>query len=123
LGSQAIILSTRTIAHRRFFGLLRREHVEITAGRGIQTLARRRAAVTPPATPRSGVRTLPEKQTETMPGRGLLNTAAGASAAYMGVTQEIGDLKRMVAQLVQQFQHSQHPDVPAHLVATLRQLI
>lgn len=119
LGTQAIILSTRTITHKRFFGLLRREHVEITAGRGIQTLARRRASAAnaPPRTSRQ------EAPSESMPGRGLLNTPAGASAAYLGVTQEIGDLKRLVAQLVQQFQHSQHPDVPGHLVATLRQLL
>lgn len=127
LGTQAIILSTRTIAHKRFFGLLRREHVEITAGRGIQTLARRRALASslgPDSAATSAPRNWqPESPADQMPGRGLLNTPAGASAAYLGVTQEIGDLKRMVAQLVQQFQHSQHPDVPSHLVATFRQLL
>lgn len=124
LGAQAIILSTRTVDHRRFFGLLRREHVEITAGRGIQTLSRRRSLGS--AGQRQNNADSPSRSappSEAMPGRGLLSTPAGASAAYLGVTQEIGDLKKMVADLVQQFQHSKHPDIPEQLVGTLRHLL
>ena len=35
LGSDAVILHTRKIAHRRWLGLRRVEIVEITAGRGV----------------------------------------------------------------------------------------
>ena len=126
LGTAAVILSTRTVQERRLLGLLRKEHVEITAGKGLRTMPRRRPGVNPPPAAqqaqgllnavgqlglKSGVR--PDAATtSTTPGRDLLNTPAAASAAYLGVTQEIGDLKKLVADLTRHVRHSKAADVP-----------
>ena len=120
LGAHAVILSTRTVHERRLLGLVRREHVEITAGTGMRAMARRQPA--PPRLapgPTLGLTgTMPAQ-----PGRDLLNTPAAASAAYLGVTQEIGDLKQMVANLLVQFRHSQTPDVPPALFPAYQRLL
>src|SRR5215212_580824 len=56
MGHAAVILHTRSYTKRAWLGLVRREFVEITAGKGITVPERRRAApaniVEPAATPR-----------------------------------------------------------------------
>ncbi len=126
LGPSAVILSTRTAYEKRWLGLLRREVVEITAGRGVRTMPRRR-----PAMPRPPVRpTQPSRQlldalaaasarpatasaASGPPGRDLLCTPAGVNATYLGFAQEVGDLKKVVGTLVDQFRRQQAPDIPA----------
>lgn len=113
LGPSAVILATRSIQERRFLGLVKREHVEITAGRGLrrpQPSPQRRPVPQPQAAPSA-------------PGRELLGTGAAASAAYLGVTQEVGELKKLVTDLTIQFQNSKTPDLPDLLAPVYRRLI
>lgn len=117
LGPSAVILATRSVQERRFLGLMKREHVEITAGRGL-----RRPQPTPQPTPqRRPVSQSPA--TPSAPGKELLGTSAAASAAYLGVTQEVGELKKLVTELTIQFQNSKTPDLPDALAAVYRRLI
>src|SRR5208282_5636312 len=77
MGPSAVILHTRTYRRRQWLGLRRREVVEVTAGRGLN-LSDRPARRSPPAA------AIP-----TAPGRKLLETPAGQSAAVLGLTHEM----------------------------------
>ncbi len=123
LGAGAVILSTRNVTTRRLLGLIRREHVEITAGRGLRPNQRRRPTL--PARPNgNAVETPPAglKGSISQPGS-LMETPAAASAAYLGVTQEVGDLKKVVAGLVEQVQNARTPELPEHLAPHFRRLL
>ena len=128
LGTAAMILSTRKVQARRFLGLLKSEHFEITAGRGLRAVPpRARPGVTQQArglmeaAGQVGLHGLASTSrpdaahvsAAAAPSRDLLNTPAAASAAYLGVTQEIGDLKKLVGELARHVHHKQTPDVPA----------
>ena len=137
MGSDAIILHTRTFQIRTLLGLRRREMVEITAGRGIGIAERRRpsaarAAPVPPPTAsgtysRSGaiVRRAPasESQTPADSGRQLLETPAGTGAAMLSISREMESLKTMVKDLVTQTRQRAAPNVPQELFDYYMQLI
>jgi flagellar biosynthesis protein FlhF len=137
MGSDAIILHTRTFHIRTLLGLRRREMVEITAGRGIGIAERRRpsaarAPVTPPpgnsgTYSRSGaiVRRAPgaENPNPAENGRQLLETPAGTGAAMLGISREMESLKLMVKDLVTQTRQRQAPNVPQELFDYYMQLI
>src|SRR5947209_4431668 len=80
MGTDAVILHTRTFQTRAWLGLRRREMVEITAGRGIGIAERRRqtAARNAPAAPatyaRPGAITRRPVESRAMNGRELLET-------------------------------------------------
>ena len=113
LGTSAVILSTRSVQTRRLLGLLKSEHVEITAGRGLR--------VNVPAKPR------PKKEPayETPPTgtygptgrknkpRDLLDTPGGTGAAVLGMKDEVGQLKSLVVELTEQVRNSRAGDLPA----------
>jgi flagellar biosynthesis protein FlhF len=129
MGSEAVILHTRTFQTRAWLGLRRREMVEITAGRGIGIAERRRPA---PATrqgvssatygrPGTSVRRAPELRPPN--GRELLETPAATGAAMLSISQEVAALKTMVKDLVVQTRLRQSPNIPEELFDLYTRLI
>jgi flagellar biosynthesis protein FlhF len=131
MGSEAVILHTRTLQRRGWLGFRRREVVEITAGQGIN-IARpthRPAARAPAALVRKPVQidVTPHgddgRSGTASPGRGLLQSPAAASAVMLGLSEQVNGLKSMVADLVRQNRSSRAPDVPEDLFDYYLQLI
>ena len=143
MGSDAVILHTRTFYTRHWLGLRRREMVEITAGKGLNVGGRRRF-VAEPAPSAQVTRTTgaglgayrsrparePERALATTAaggggggGRALMETPAATSAAMLSVSKEISDLKSLVKDLVTTNRKGQCPQVPDELVDYYIQLI
>jgi len=132
MGTDAIILHTRTLQMRRWLGLRRREIIEITAGKGLNVGARnlnraapRKAAVNPAATyGRPGLRSAGDAPRNAVEGsRQLMETPAANSAALLGLTQEMTSLKSMVKDLITQTRHQQSPNIPEDLFDYYMQLV
>ena len=133
MGSEAVILHTRTFQTRAWLGLRRREMVEITAGRGMGIPERRRpvpprGAVAPTnalgyTRPGAVVRRPAEAVNPIVNGRQLLETSAGTGAAMLSISQEMAALKSMVKDLVTQTQRKQAPNVPQELFDCYMQLV
>lgn len=136
MGSDAIILHTRTYQRRLWLGLRRQEVVEITAGKGLQTAGRspRRAPVSPRANAAASKPLVPAgyaaaatgavSSTGSLPpGRALLETPAANHAVMLGLSQEMTALKTMVKDLVTQTRQRQAPQVPEELFDYYMQLI
>jgi flagellar biosynthesis protein FlhF len=141
MGSDAVILHTRTFQTRQWWGLRRREMVEITAGKGINVGARHVRRQQPqtkvPATAAAGVygraglvggdsvangngaapRTMAEG------GRQLLETPGVQSVALLGLTQEMSALKGIVKDLVTQTRVKQTPQIPEEFFDYFVQLL
>ena len=125
MGTDAVILHTRTLQQRRWLGLRRREMVEITAGRGSGIAERRRqAAVRSAPQPvrrsngiyeRPGMETRQLADTRAPMGRSLLETPAATGAAMISISQEVAALKTMVRDLVVQTRQRQTPNIPEEL--------
>jgi len=123
MGTDAVILHTRTFQTRAWLGLRRKEMVEITAGRGIGIAERRRQSApsargpaAPPATyGRPG--TVTRRAIESRPAstREFLETPAATGAAMLSISQEMSALKSMVKDLVVQTRQRQAPNVPEEL--------
>jgi len=130
MGTDAVILHTRTFHTRVWLGLRRREMVEITAGRGIGVgdRTRRAASRTPVSSPtyvRPGnvTRSVPEPRQLSDGGRQLLETPAATSAAMLSISQEVANLKLMVKDLVTQTRQRQTPNIPEELFDQYMHLI
>ena len=132
MGTDAIILHTRTLQMRRWLGLRRREIIEITAGKGLNVGARnlnraapRKAVANPTATyGRPGLRSAGEAPRNAVEGsRQLMETPAANSAALLGLTQEMTSLKAMVKDLITQTRHQQSPNIPEDLFDYYMQLV
>jgi len=132
MGTDAIILHTRTLQMRRWLGLRRREIIEITAGKGLNVGARnlnraapRKAAANPTATyGRPGLRSAGDAPRNAVEGsRQLMETPAANSAALLGLTQEMTSLKAMVKDLITQTRHQQSPNIPEDLFDYYMQLV
>ena len=134
MGSDAVILHTRTLHTRVWLGLRRREMVEITAGRGIGIAERRRpsaARTTPvqaapaPTYSRTGpiTRRAPEAISVAENGRQLLETPAGTGAAMLGIAKEMESLKAMIKDLVTTHRQRQAPNVPTEFFEFYTQLL
>jgi flagellar biosynthesis protein FlhF len=130
MGTEAVILHTRTFHTRVWLGLRRREMVEITAGRGIGIgdRTRRAAARTPIASSaysRTGniARAMPESRQMTDGGRQLLETPAATGAAMLSISHEVASLKLMVKDLVTQTRQRQTPNIPEELFDHYMRLI
>jgi flagellar biosynthesis protein FlhF len=123
MGTDAVILHTRTFQTRAWLGLRRKEMVEITAGRGIGIAERRRQSAPSargPSAPaglygRPG--TVTRRMIETRPSsaREFLETPAATGAAMLSISQEVASLKSMVKDLVVQTRQRQAPNVPEEL--------
>src|SRR5437773_3510508 len=93
MGSEAVILHTRTYHMRYCFGLRRREIVEITAGRGlgVKPAAKMKQPVfvsAPETAPAAPVNPIAN-------GQALLGSAVAGNAAIIGITTEVANLKSM----------------------------
>lgn len=140
MGSDAVILHTRTFYTRHWLGLRRREMVEITAGKGLNVGRRRFVAEPAPsaqptrtsaaglAAYRSGAGSR-ELAPVAAPkgagggGRALMETPAATSAAMLSISKEMNDLKSLVKDLVNSNRQKQCPQVPEELVDYYVQLI
>src|SRR3954463_12031661 len=116
MGSDAVILHTRTFYTRHWLGLRRREMVEITAGKGLNVGRRRFVAEPAPSaqptrvTSGAGLAAYRSGGRELMPagaskaaggggmggGRALMETPAATSAAMLSISKEVSDLKSLV---------------------------
>lgn len=121
LGSEAVILHTRTVQRKRWLGLRKLECFEITAGRDVNVRNRGRVEPAAAATPaaRAYGATTPVKPaapaTAASGGQKLMDTPAVGTAALLGLTTEMNSLKSMVKDLVSQVRHQKSPQVPEEL--------
>jgi flagellar biosynthesis protein FlhF len=133
LGADAVILHTRTYQRRHWMGLRCREVVEITAGKGNRSAkgdhpAPRRPRPAPqiPAAYRAVASSSAAAQHSpkpSPPGQQLLQTPAAGHAIMLNLTQEMGQLRSMVKDLVVQTRQKQVPNIPEHLFEYYTQLI
>src|SRR3954469_7059804 len=135
MGSDAVILHTRTFHTRYFLGLRRREMVEITAGKGLnlpdrhsrRQIPSRQQNASGPAAYRAAsanqAAQLAAPRNAVEESRVFMETPAASSAAILGVSQELSALKHMVKDLVQQTRVQQAPQVPEEMFEYYTQLI
>ena len=146
MGSDAVILHTRTFYTRHWLGLRRREMVEITAGKGLNVGRRRFVAEPAPSAQPTrvaagsgglaayrgsgggGRAALSRGDGEVSRGgpdggRALLDSPAGTSAAMLSISKEVSDLKSLVKDLVSTNRQATCPQVPEELVDYYVQLI
>ena len=129
LGTEAVILHTRTIQLKRWMGLKRVEMFEITAGRGVNVV--NRSTPTKPATPAiKSVKPLPtpqqirqQAQADRPDPKAFLQMPAASNAAILGLTDEVTQLKGMMKDLVSQVRHQKSPQVPEELFEQYMSLI
>jgi flagellar biosynthesis protein FlhF len=104
-GRTAVILTTRTVSRRGVLGLASKPYVEITAARDVTDLpdavGQNRLPVIPPA---------PQGE-------------ASGTRANRAVLTELGAVKTMIGELVQETRRTRHPRVPAELFEHYRRLI
>ena len=137
MGSDAVILHTRTFYTRHWLGLRRREMVEITAGKGLNVGRRRFVAEAAPSaqptrTTSAGLGAYRSGSRELAPagapkaaagGRALMETPAATSAAMLSISKEVSDLKTLVKDLVTTNRSRACPQVPEELLDYYVQLI
>jgi flagellar biosynthesis protein FlhF len=133
MGSDAVILHTRTFQTRRWWGLRRREMVEITAGKGINVGARHVRRPQPQTKPvansgvygRNGANIIAAAAARgpVDNGKQLLETPGAQSVALLGLTQEMTALKGMVKDLVTQTRAHRTPQIPEEFFDYYVQLI
>jgi flagellar biosynthesis protein FlhF len=132
MGSEAVILHTRTLQTRRWLGLRRCEVVEITAGRGLNVGHRaiRRTVETRGASTglyaRSGRADVPAPRAmagvaAAGPAR-LLDTPAAGAAAMLAITHDINALKVMVGDLLNENRRASSPQIPEEMFPYFTQL-
>jgi flagellar biosynthesis protein FlhF len=114
MGSDAVILHTRTFQQRHWLGLRRQEVVEVTAGKGVNVPDRRRGAEVVKR-PAGDSRTVPTAPGPEANRRQLLESPVAGNAMIMSLSQEMGALKSMVQDLVTQTRQKQAPQVPEEL--------
>ncbi len=126
IGSDAVILHTRTYQQRYWMGLRSRPVVEITAGhggRGERSAPRRpRTSPAGPAAYRAAA-SLPADPKPAAPGRQLLQTPAAGHALMISLNEEMSQLRSMVKDLVIQTRQKQVPNIPENLFEYYTQLI
>jgi len=132
MGSEAVILHTRSFTTRQWMGLRRKEMVEITAGKGVNVVSRPvKKAAAAPAVPaalyarQQGAIKLPPPASRgpVENGKALLDSPAAGSAIMLSISQEMASLKTMVTDLVRQTNHAKAPNVPQDLFEYYQQLI
>lgn len=122
MGSEAVILHTRTYQQRKWMGLRRHEVVEITAGKGLNVRPRtRRPAPAGQCMPPAWEADRPV--TNRSPGKALLESPAVSVAMLTGINHEMAQLKVMMKGLVVQTQKSQAPQIPEELFEYYTHLI
>lgn len=145
MGSDAVILHTRTVQKRRWMGLRKNEIVEITAGSGLNVQSRpvRRAAGGAAAAGTqanklrgardggaivahggAGVRPAGQAQQQSnQPGKDLLDTPAAGRAMMMSISTEVRELRGVLEDLVKRTKREAAPQVPEDLFEHYTHLI
>lgn len=130
LGSDAVILHTRTFQIRKWFRSY--EMVEVTAGKGFNIGARKpRASASPapaPARPNAPIAGTYSKQSiaprnAIEGGKQILETPVAQSAALLGLTQEMTSLKTLITDLISQHRAKQHPQIPEEMFGYYESLL
>lgn len=111
MGAGAVVLATRTFELKRWMGLVRSRHVEITAGKGYRTIPRRGIAA------RESSEHLPAS-----PAADALSAPAAVGASYLGVSQEIADLRKVIGELATHIRDHQSGDLPRQFLDCYRAL-
>jgi flagellar biosynthesis protein FlhF len=124
LGPGAVILHTRTFSRRGWLGLRRQEIVEITAGRSGNS-GDRGARRPIPSRPRpSPLIAAPDRPLGMLSNsRQILESPAAQSAAMLGLTQEMTNIKGLVQDLVEQTRQQRLPNIPAEYHALYSRLV
>jgi flagellar biosynthesis protein FlhF len=117
LGSDAVILHTRTFSRRRWMGLRRQEIVEITAGNGLPTVApaarRKQASLVAATIPaRSAFAPKPSLPA----GQEFLQTPAASNAVVRGLSEEVANIKSMVGDLLHEMRSQRTPEITEDLL-------
>ena len=120
LGTDAVILHTRTYSRRRWLGLRKQEVVEITAGKGLGAAARTSRRSIPAKAPTAASHDRSEQPVAAASLGGtqaqqLMQTPAVANAAILGLSQDVTTLKQMVLDLVKEARQQKAPQVPEEL--------
>jgi flagellar biosynthesis protein FlhF len=127
LGFDAVILHTRRYQRRYWMGLRSREMVEITArkeAKGDRPPLRRSKSASPAAAAYHSVATAGESRPSLgPPGRQLLQTPAAGHAIMLNLSNEMGQLRSMVKDLVTQTRQKQLPNIPENLFDYYTQLV
>lgn len=115
MGSDAVIMHTRTYIIRKWFGFKRREMVEITAGRARQV--RRTPMPAPPkyVESQATASARPAVFEPVANGKALLESPAANSAIMVGISNDMTKLTTMVSDLVTRVRQQQDPDIPEEL--------
>ena len=120
LGTDAVILHTRTYSRRRWLGLRKQEVVEITAGKGLGAAARTSRRSIPAKVPVAASHDRSDQPIAAASLGGtqaqqLMQTPAVANAAILGLSQDVTTLKQMVLDLVKEARQHKAPQVPEEL--------
>jgi flagellar biosynthesis protein FlhF len=130
MGSDAVILHTRTYVIRQWLGFKRREMVEITAGRGLNSGARMSRRISqiqpkymeaPPPEPQPAL--APPAEVVGANGHAILNSPAGSSAIMVGLSNDMTRLTGMVTDLLDRVRRGETPDIPQELFDEYMQLV
>ena len=133
MGTDAVILHTRTYVIRQWLGFKRREMVEITAGRGLNNGSRQsrringgstrviEAAVAEAPVMKQPALILPQ-ESAVANGHALLSSPAGSSAIMVGLSNDMTKLTAMVGDLVTRVRHQEAPEIPEELFDHYMQL-
>jgi flagellar biosynthesis protein FlhF len=118
MGSDAVILHTRTLQVRRWLGLRKSEVVEITVGSGQEVAAARRASRPAPKAAAASRPRLPV-QRQVSPkapsGDELLATPAGSAVMMKTISREMDEVKSLVKNLVEEHRRQRAPQVSEDL--------
>ncbi|HEX2972759.1 MAG TPA: flagellar biosynthesis protein FlhF [Tepidisphaeraceae bacterium] len=130
LGSDAVILHTRTYQRRHWLGLRKREVVEITATNDMRVPSRRPSSARTPAPNARASFAAAQTRAAAMsarptaaPAQSLLQTPAATNVALVGLSQEMSNLKTMVLDLVKETRAQRAPQVSEDLFEHYMHLI
>jgi flagellar biosynthesis protein FlhF len=131
-GSDAVVLSTRTIKQRRWYLFGKREFVEVTAGRGEDVPRRMPPAPVMRTTPharaeyaansKSAPKSTATAATAQQP-KALLDSPAVQSVTMLNLGKEISTLNDQIQKLVHEVRHRTSPNVPENLSDHYRALL
>jgi len=126
MGKDAVILHTRTLQTRRWFGLRKRSSVEITAGNGLNVSSRgirkpagnaatAQATAAPSARPKPPISPSAQRTSAPSPGKDFLETPAAGRAIMMSISSEVRELRTVMEDLVRRSKRDAAPQVPEAL--------
>ncbi len=129
MGSDAVIVHTRTFQRRQWLGLRRQEIVEITAGTGLAVPPRRVQPVMRSAPRASAAASLEARRSSSRAAgyiensRRLMESPIVGNVLMRDLANEVSTLKTLVKEFVDTTRRQQAPEIPEELFDYYRQLI